>query len=167
MTRIALCPGSFDPLTHGHLDVIRRALSVFDEVIIGVARNARKQPLFSVEERVEMIQHALKDEQRIRVESFKGLTVQYAAQCQASAIVRGLRAVADFEYELQMANVNRKLNPDVQTLFMMTSEKFFFVSSQNIKEVARFGGDISALVPEFIAERTVAKLRGSTRAQTK
>ena len=158
MSLSGLYPGSFDPLTNGHLDIIRRALGIFDHLIVGIARDSRKKPLFTVEERQEMIQEALSAEPRAEVNVFEGLTVQYASACGASAIIRGLRAVADFEYELQMANMNRRLNPDVETLFMMTSENYFFVSSQNVKEVAALGGDISNVVPPSIAEKVISKL---------
>jgi pantetheine-phosphate adenylyltransferase len=156
--RVALYPGSFDPLTNGHLDIVERGLLVFDRLIVGIARNSRKDTLFSVDERREMILRAVDGDPRVEVDAFDGLTVEYATKRQVSAILRGLRAVADFEYELQMANMNRKLNSGLETLFMMTSENFFFVSSQNVKEIARFGGDVSALVPAFIAEQLASKL---------
>ena len=158
--RVAIYPGSFDPLTNGHLDLINRGLGVFDRLIIGIARNARKTTLFSVDERREMILGAMNGDPRVEVEAFEGLTVEYAVERGANVILRGLRAVADFEYELQMANMNRKLCSGVETLFMMTSEKYFFVSSQNVKEVASFGGDISDLVPPLIAEKLRLKLGG-------
>jgi len=158
--RVAIYPGSFDPLTNGHLDLIHRGLGVFDHLIIGIAHNARKTTLFTVDERKELIIGAMNGDPRIEVDAFEGLTVEYAVRRGATAILRGLRAVADFEYELQMANMNRKLCSGVETLFMMTSEKYFFVSSQNVKEVASFGGDISELVPPLIAERLKDKLGG-------
>lgn len=157
--RVALYPGSFDPLTNGHLDIIERGLLVFDRLIVGIAHNSRKQTLFSVDERKEMILRSVDRDPRVEVDAFEGLTVEYAVRRGVSAILRGLRAVADFEYELQMANMNRKLSPGLETLFMMTSENFFFVSSQNVKEIASFGGDISALVPAFAAEQLREKLR--------
>ena len=157
---ISLYPGSFDPITNGHLDICKRTLGVFDQLIIGIAINSRKEPLFSVEERVALIKEVFKDEPRVEVHAFEGLTIQYAKQCGASVIVRGLRAVADFEYELQMANMNKRLDPNIETLFMMTSEGYFFISSQNVKEVARFGGDIKHLVPPLVAEKVVTKLHG-------
>ena len=158
MSSVALYPGSFDPITNGHLDICKRTLGVFDRLIIGIAINSRKEPLFSAEERVDLINEVFKDEPRIEVRAFEGLTIQYAKQCGAEVIVRGLRAVADFEYELQMANMNKRLDPNIETLFMMTSEGYFFISSQNVKEVARFGGDIVHLVPPLVAEKVVAKL---------
>jgi len=150
-------PGSFDPLTNGHLDIIRRGVEVFDRIIVAIAENSRKRSLFTVEERLEITRAVVAEMPRVEVDAFEGLTVEYARKRGAVAIVRGLRAVADFEYELPMANMNRKLCPTIETLFMMTSEKFFFVSSQNVKEVARFGGDISKLVPPIVAERLRAK----------
>ena len=160
--RIAVYPGSFDPLTNGHLDIIHRGVQVFDRLVVSIAENSRKSSLFTVEERLEIIREVLADEPRVEVDAFEGLTVEYAVKRGAVAIVRGLRAVADFEYELQMANMNRKLSPSIETLFMMTSEKYFFVSSQNVKEVAQFGGDISELVPPQVAVRMAAK-NGSPR----
>jgi pantetheine-phosphate adenylyltransferase len=149
--RLAIYPGSFDPLTNGHLDIISRGLTVFDRLVVAVAENSRKRTLFTAEERVEMIRSVLSSEPRVEVDAFEGLTIDYAVRRGATAILRGLRAVADFEYELQMANMNRKLSADLETLFMMTSEKYFFISSQNVKEVARFGGRIDDLVPPLIA----------------
>jgi len=157
--RIAIYPGSFDPITNGHLDIALRAVTLFDRLIVAVACNSRKQTLFSAAERVDIIREVFSDEPRIEVDSFEGLTVEYARQKGACAVVRGLRAVADFEYELQMANMNRKLSPNLETIFMMTSEKSFFVSSRSVKEVAQFGGDISELVPLSAASRLTAKLR--------
>lgn len=167
MGRVAIYPGSFDPFTNGHLGIAQRALAVFDKLIIAIAINSRKQPFFSVEERVGMIGELLAREPRVEVQAFEGLTVGYAAQVGASVIIRGLRAVADFEYELQMANMNRKLQPNVETLFMMTSEPYFFVSSQNVKEVASFDGDITDLVPPLIADRVIAKVDELRRASSK
>ena len=155
--RVAVYPGSFDPLTNGHLDIIRRGVDVFDRIVVAIAQNARKNTLFTVEERLEITRQALAGMTRVEVDAFEGLTVEYAVRRGAVAIVRGLSAVADFEYELQMANMNRKLWPAIETLFMMTSEKYFFISSQNVKEVARFGGDISQLVPPLVAARLAAK----------
>ena len=159
MERIALYPGSFDPLTNGHMGIVERGLKAFDKMIIGVAINSRKKPLFTVPERVDMIRHVFKNEGRVQVCSFDGLTVNYAESINATVILRGLRAVADFEYEFQMANMNRKLNSSVETLFMMTEAPYFFVSSQNVKEVARFGGDISMVVPDYIRKKVHEKLR--------
>lgn len=159
MSLVALYPGSFDPFTNGHYGITQRSLKCFDKLVLGIARNSRKEPLFTVDERIEMIRRVLGDDERVEVCGFEGLTVNYAASIGASVIIRGLRAVADFEYELQMANMNRKLNPSIETLFMMTSEEYFFVSSQNAKEVASLGGNITGLVPPIIAEEVVAKFR--------
>lgn len=158
MPLTAVYPGSFDPFTNGHLGITQRSLQVFDKLIIGIAHNVRKKTMFTVDERIDMIRATIGDNPKVSVCPFEGLTVNYAASCGASVIVRGLRAVADFEYELQMANMNRKLNPSVETLFMMTSEEYFFVSSQNVKEVAGLGGNIEGLVPPIIAERILKKL---------
>jgi pantetheine-phosphate adenylyltransferase len=158
MERVALYPGSFDPFTNGHLGITERALTAFDKVIIGIARNSSKSPLFTVKERIPMIREVFENEPRVEVCTFEGLTVNYAASIDASVIIRGLRAVADFEYEFQMANMNRRLNPDVETLFMMTAAEYFFVSSQNVKEVARYSGDISGLVPASIGKLITEKM---------
>ena len=154
---VALYPGSFDPFTNAHLGIAMRTLKVFDRLVIAVARNSRKEALFSVREREDMIRKIFADDRRVEVCSFEGLTVSYAAKIGASAIIRGLRAVADFEYEMQMANMNRKLNGQIETLFIMTAEQYFFVSSRNVKEVAALGCDISGLVPPLVAERLTAK----------
>jgi pantetheine-phosphate adenylyltransferase len=158
MPSIALYPGSFDPFTNAHLGIAERTLKVFDRLVIAVAYNVRKQTFFNVDEREEMIRDVFRGDSRVEVCSFEGLTVSYASKIGASAIIRGLRAVADFEYELQMANMNRKLNDGIETLFIMTAEQYFFVSSRNVKEVATLGGDVSGLVPKFVCERLIAKL---------
>jgi pantetheine-phosphate adenylyltransferase len=161
--RIAIYPGSFDPITNGHVDIIIRSLTIFDIIIVGIAQNSRKKTLFSLEERKTMISETFKNEPKVEVDAFNGLTVEYAERKNACAILRGLRAVADFEYELQMANTNRKLNKNLETLFMMTSEKSFFVSSQNVKEVAAFGGDISELVPASVVKRIESKFKNKNK----
>lgn len=158
MTTIAVYPGSFDPLTNGHLDIIERGARLFDKLIVAIAHNTRKQSLFSVEERLEMIRQVVTDIPGVEVDNFEGLTVGYAASRGARVVLRGLRAVADFEYELQMANMNRKLSADVDTMFMMTSDKCFFVSSQNVKEVAVHGGDVSELVPPAVSRMIANKM---------
>ncbi|MCP4606804.1 MAG: pantetheine-phosphate adenylyltransferase [Proteobacteria bacterium] len=158
MALVALYPGSFDPFTNGHFGISERAMKVFDKLVVGIALNSRKKPFFSVEERVDMIRNALGNNPRVEVCAFKGLTINYAEKIGATVIIRGLRAVADFEYELRMANMNLKLNSSVETLFMMTSEEYFFVSSQNVKEVASLGGDISQFVPPVVEEHIIKKI---------
>lgn len=145
--RIAVYPGSFDPVTLGHLDVLDRASSIFDAVVVGVLANPGKEPLFTVEERIELLRAAIADRPRIDVTSFEGLTVDFAKSVNATAIVRGLRVTSDFEAEFQMALMNRRLNPDVNTVFLMTSFSNVFVSSSIIKEVCRLGGDVSEAAP--------------------
>ena len=140
-------PGSFDPLTNGHLSLIHRALSMFDRLIVAVAHNPKKQPLFSVEERMELIREAIDNDPRVEVDSFEGLLVNYARSRKVKLILRGLRAVSDFEYEFQMANMNRTLDSEIETVFVMTGEDYFYVSSQIVREVAALGGDVSNLVP--------------------
>lgn len=156
--KIAVYPGSFDPITFGHLDIINRALKIFDEVIIAVARNERKSPLFSVDERVELIKSVIKDSDRARVDTFDGLLVDYARSCRAQAIVRGLRAISDFEYELQMAQINRGISREVETVFLMTSVFYSFLSSSIVKEVHSLNGPIDGLVPPLVKKALDAKL---------
>ncbi|MDO4616697.1 MAG: pantetheine-phosphate adenylyltransferase [Lachnospiraceae bacterium] len=156
---IAVYPGSFDPVTNGHLDIIRRAAELFDQVVIGVLNNSAKTPLFSVEERVNILEKATRDISGVKVMSFSGLSVDFAKQCEANAIVRGLRAVTDFEYELQMAQTNRILATNVDTVFLTTSLEFAYLSSTTVKEVAKFDGDISQFVPAFVAEAIHAKMK--------
>lgn len=143
----AICPGTFDPVTNGHLDIIRRGLSIFDEIIIAVAENPKKKPLFSVKERVELVLKSIKGLKNVRVEPFHGLLVDYVKSKGGVAIIRGLRAVSDFEYELQMALMNRRLDTGIETVFMMPSEEFSFLTSTVVKEVASFGGSVTRLVP--------------------
>ena len=156
---IAVYPGSFDPATYGHLDVIRRASVSFDKVIVGVLHNSAKSPLFSVEERVNILKKATQDIPNVEVRSFSGLAVDFAKECQAHTIVRGLRAITDFEYELQMAQTNRVLAPDVDTMFLTTSLEYAYLSSTTVKEVAAFGGDISKFVPGFVMDEVHKKLK--------
>lgn len=152
MSRVAVFPGSFDPMTNAHLDVARRAASLFDRLVVGVLNNARKEPLFSVEERVALIEACVSElGDHVAVTSFDGLTVDFARQQGAGFIVRGLRAISDFEAELQMALTNRKLQPSVDTAFLMTALEYGYVSSSLAKEVARFGGDVSPMVPPPVA----------------
>ncbi len=151
----AIYPGSFDPITNGHLDILDRSLALFDEVIIVVAGSGRKNPLFAPEERVEMIREAVAERtasgKKVRVDLWSGLIMDYARDHQIRAVIRGLRAASDFEYEFMMAGMNRQINPDVETIFMMTGENLFFVSSSMIKELFHYGGDISQYVPESVS----------------
>ncbi len=156
--RRAIYPGSFDPVTIGHLDLIKRALSIFDEIIVGVAVNTEKQPLFTLEERVDFMSRAVRSLKGVRVEALDGLTVQYAVQSKARTIIRGLRATSDFDYEFQMALTNRKISKQVETVFLMPSEHHFFLSSRLIKEIAAFRGDVSEYVPDFVAKKLQEKL---------
>jgi pantetheine-phosphate adenylyltransferase len=158
MTRIAIYPGSFDPMTNGHLDVIRRSMVLFDKLVIAVASNQRKQPLFTLDERIALIREVLGDDANVEIDTFEGLLVEYAKRKGAIAVVRGLRAVADFEYEFEMASMNRRLAPNVETVFLMTHENYFYVSSHLVKEVASLGGDIDAFVPPAVAARLRARM---------
>ena len=147
----AIYPGSFDPVTYGHLDVIKRAAKMFDELIVSVLNNKVKTPLFSVEERVKILEEAVKDIPNVKVESFSGLLVDYAKEKEVHVVIRGLRAITDFEYELQNAQTNVKLsNGEVDTVFLTTSLEYAYLSSTSVKEIASFGGDISMCVPEFV-----------------
>jgi pantetheine-phosphate adenylyltransferase len=147
---LAVFPGSFDPITNGHLDIIARGLSVFDEVLIAILVNPEKSPLFSVEERVEIIRETYRKEPRVRVDTFSGLLVDYAERVGATVIVRGLRAISDFEFEFQMALMNRRLDPRIETVFMMPAEGYSYVSSRLVKEVFQLGGRVSELVPPVV-----------------
>jgi pantetheine-phosphate adenylyltransferase len=151
MTRIAIYPGSFDPPTRGHEDLIRRSLALADRVIVAVAVNVAKQPLFSVEERLDMLRKAAGDEPRVSFESFEGLLADFARRVGAGVVVRGLRAVSDFEYEFQMALMNRQLHPSLETVFLVPALDLTYLSSSLVREVARFGGDVSALVHPAVA----------------
>ncbi len=153
MGRIAVYPGSFDPITNGHIDIIERGLEIFDGVIVAIADNAQKKTLFTIDERVEMAKRALQAMPDVVVESFSGLLVDYVEKTNASVILRGLRATSDFEYEFQMAHMNKNLNKKLDTLFMMTGKDYFFISSRTVKEVASLGGDVNGLVPRIVAER--------------
>jgi len=156
-------PGSFDPITNGHLDIIERGLAVFDEVIIAILVNMDKKPLFTVEERVELIRETYKGESRVRVDTFSGLLVDYAERLGASVIVRGLRAISDFEYEFQMALMNRRLDPNIETVFMAPAESYSYVSSRLVKEVFQLGGPVGKLVPPVV-ERRLKEKYGAARA---
>jgi pantetheine-phosphate adenylyltransferase len=155
--RTAIYPGSFDPPTNGHVNIIERSLRLFDRVIVAVAHNVQKTALFSVDERKELIAACVRDG-RLEVDAFQGLLVNYARERGAVAVIRGLRAVSDFEYEFQMANMNRKLGSDVEAVFMMTNEENFYISSRLVREVAQFGGDIRGLVPPPVLDALGRKL---------
>jgi len=147
---IAVYPGSFDPITNGHLDILERGLQLFDKLIVAVAYNIEKKALFTVEERMNLIKKSVNGNKSVIVDSFEGLLVDYVKKVNAKFVVRGLRAMSDFEYEFQMASMNRNLNKDMDTLFMMTSKDYFFISSRTIKEVASFGGSVKGLVPPVV-----------------
>lgn len=153
----AIYPGTFDPITHGHFDVIERAVSIFEKVIVAVALNSPKQPLFTVAERINQIQGLVKNCKNIEVDSFKGLLVNYAKSRNARVIIRGLRAVTDFEYEQQLALMNRRLNDEIDTVFLMPSERFIYLDSSIVREVARLGGDLSHFVAPAVAEQLMRK----------
>ncbi|ANB61267.1 pantetheine-phosphate adenylyltransferase [Anoxybacteroides amylolyticum] len=152
MASIAVCPGSFDPVTYGHLDIIRRGAKVFDQVYVAVLKNSSKKPLFSVEERMELLKEVVKPFPNVVVESFNGLLVDYARSKKATTILRGLRAVSDFEYEMQITSMNRVLDENIETFFMMTNSQYAFLSSSIVKEVAKYNGNISDLVPPIVEE---------------
>ncbi|HDA3277185.1 TPA: pantetheine-phosphate adenylyltransferase [Listeria monocytogenes] len=157
--KIAVIPGTFDPITNGHLDIIERAAKIFDVLYVSVLNNSSKKPLFTIEERMEMIRQVTAHLPNVQVESASGLTVDYAATRGATAIVRGLRALSDFEYEMQIASMNRTLNAEIETFFIMTNTKYSFLSSSMVKEVAQYQGDISELVPEIVNEQVQAKFK--------
>ena len=159
----AIYPGSFDPVTNGHIDIIKRAAAISDELIVGVLQNKAKTPLFSVEERVIILREVTKNLKNVKIIPFEGLLIDFAAQMDAKVIVRGLRAITDFEYELQMSQTNRKLNADIETLFLTTSLEYSYLSSTTVKEVASFGGDITQFVPEFVAEKVTEKIKEKRR----
>ena len=159
MIRRAVYPGSFDPVTYGHIDIMTRAAQAVDELIVGVLENRAKIALFSVEERVKMIEIAMKDLPNVRVESFHGLSVDFAKEQGAGFIVRGLRAITDFDYELQMAQTNRIMAPGVDTIFLTTNLEYAYLSSTTVKEVASYGGDITKFVPEYVAREVVARYK--------
>ena len=162
-TVVAIYPGSFDPITNGHLDLIQRASTLFDKLIVAILRNDEKQALFSVEERTEMLQEVVRDFADVEVASFNGLLVDYAAERGASVILRGIRAVSDYEYELQMALMNRRLRPEIETVFLLAREAHSFISSLLVKEVIRLGGNIAGLVPASVEGRLRRRLLGEPR----
>ncbi len=151
--KVAIYPGSFDPITNGHVDIIERAAKLFEKVIVAAIRNPEKKPRFSLDQRVEMLKESLSQYKNVEVESFDGLLVDYARKNKANIIVRGLRAVSDFDYEFQMALTNRKMAPEIETVFFMTDYKYSYLSSSFVKQIVRLGGDISALVPKAVARR--------------
>lgn len=155
----AIYPGSFDPITFGHLNLIDRGLKVFDELVVAIAPNVDKQPLFSVEERAAMIRESVGDNPRVEIDTFEGLLVNYAERRKPAVILRGLRAISDFEFEFQMAHMNRRLQPDLETVFMMTGEDHFYVSSRLVREIASFGGSVRGLVPEHVEHRLVERFK--------
>jgi pantetheine-phosphate adenylyltransferase len=155
---IAVCPGSYDPVTYGHLDLIERGARVFDRLIVAVLQNIQKEPLFDLGERVEMLKEATRQMENVEIDVFEGLLVDYARKRGARVVVRGIRAVSDYEYELQMALMNRKMEPQIETVFMLPGEAFSFLSSSLVKEIARLGGSIHGLVPPFVEERLKAKV---------
>jgi len=156
--KIAVYPGSFDPVTNGHLDVISRATTLFDQIIVGVLNNSAKSPLFSVEERVNILTKVTEHIPNIEVKSFSGLSINFVRECNANVIIRGLRAITDFEYELQMAQTNRVLAPNIDTMFLTTCLEYAYLSSTTVKEVALFGGDISKFVPQYVEAEIQQKL---------
>lgn len=155
---IAVYPGSFDPVTNGHLDIIERAAKIFDLLIVTVFRNAGKNPLFTMEERVELLREATAHIPNVRIDSFNGLLTEYARKQGARVVIKGLRAVSDFDYELQMALMNKKLDPELETLFMMTGQKYSYLSSSIVKELASFGGCVEGLVPPNVAKKLGEKM---------
>ncbi|TGU72829.1 pantetheine-phosphate adenylyltransferase [Geomonas terrae] len=157
--RVAVYPGSFDPVTYGHLDIIDRALKIFDGVIVAVARNSEKNALFTVQERIDMLTEILKDRPQARVETFEGLLVDYVRQAGATVVIRGLRAVSDFEFEFQLAQMNRNITREVETLFMMTSVPYSYLSSSIVKEVSHLNGPVDKLVPPLVKNALDEKFR--------
>jgi pantetheine-phosphate adenylyltransferase len=162
--RTAIYPGSFDPLTNGHLDVIQRAAKLFDRVIVAVAQNDSKQPLFTLAERLALVKAAIQHLPHVEADSFDGLLIEYAARQKAQAVVRGLRAVSDFEFEFQLALMNRKLNENVEAIFMMPKDTYTFLSSRIVKEIARLGGDVSPFVPPHVQVALRKKLKPRKKA---
>lgn len=156
---IAIYPGTFDPLTNGHLDLIHRGSRIFDQLIVAILRNSEKTPLFSLEERIGMLKECTADLPNVRVDTFEGLLVDYAAQQKASAVLRGIRAVSDYEYELQMALMNRKLDSRIETIFMMPAEAYSYLSSRLVREIAQLGGSVTGLVPEMVEDRLRRKIK--------
>ncbi|SFC04824.1 pantetheine-phosphate adenylyltransferase [Peribacillus sp. B-H-3] len=163
MSKIAVCPGSFDPITFGHLDIIQRSAKVFEEVYVVVLNNSAKNSLFSIEDRLALIQKATEHIPNVKVDSFQGLLVDYAKSIKADAIIRGLRAISDFEYEMQGTSMNRLLNEKIETFFIMTNNQYSFLSSSIVKEVAKYGGDISELVPAIVKDALHEKFNSAQK----
>lgn len=159
MSNIAVYPGSFDPITMGHVDIINRLTPLYDEVIVLIAQSSQKQAMFTVEERKELIEKSLVGAKNVKVDIFEGLTVEYMKKVNARVIVRGLRAVVDFEYEMTMANMNKKLAPDIETLLVFASPEYYYISSRGVKEVAVNGGALKGLVPQIVIEAMQAKIK--------
>ncbi|MGX4669123.1 pantetheine-phosphate adenylyltransferase [Cerasibacillus sp. JNUCC 74] len=159
MTRLAICPGSFDPVTYGHLDIIKRGAKIFDHVIVAVFNNQSKDPLFTVEERIELLKESTKELSNVTVDSSNSLLMDYAKSKNAQAIIRGLRAVSDFEYEMQITSMNRHLYEDIETFFMMTKNQYSFLSSSIVKEVAKYRANVSEMVPKVVQEALEKKFR--------
>ena len=159
MKKIAVYAGSFDPVTYGHIDIIKRAAKIFDRIIVAVAHNTEKAPLFSINERISMVKKAVRNLPNVRVDDFTGLAVDYVSRSGGNVLIRGLRMVSDFEYEFQMALTNRKLNEKIETIFLMPNEAYSYLSSTLIKEAASLGADVSNFVPDFIARELKAKLK--------
>jgi pantetheine-phosphate adenylyltransferase len=160
MSRTAIIPGSFDPVTLGHLDIITRGAKVFDRIIVSVLNNQHKNPLFTIEERIELLKESTSSLENVEVDSFNGLLIDYVKEKNANAIIKGLRAVSDFEYELQMASINRKLDENVETFFMMTNNQFSYLSSSIVKEVAKYGAPVNDLVPPPVERALTKKFSG-------
>jgi pantetheine-phosphate adenylyltransferase len=160
-TGIAIYPGTFDPVTRGHIDICQRALKMFDQVVIGVADSLAKEPFFDIDERLEMLQIAFADNDRILVKPFSGLLIEFARECGAEVIVRGLRAISDFEYEVQLAGMNESLAPEIETVFLTAAQRYAFVSSSLVREIARLDGDVSEFLHPEILQRLTAKLKAS------
>ena len=155
---LAIYPGSFDPTTNGHLDLIERGAKIFEELVVAILRNSEKTPMFTVAERLEMLRELTAGLKNVRLDTFDGLMVDYASRVKAKAVLRGIRAISDYEYELQMALMNRKLRPELETVFMMPAEQYSYLSSRLVREVAQLGGSIKGLVPEMVEQRLKEKL---------
>ena len=167
MKRIAVYPGTFDPVTKGHMDLVERSLRMFDRVIVAIAENPKKTPLFSLQERIDMFRKAIGRRSNVMIEGFDCLLVDYMKEKKAVGLIRGLRAVSDFEYEMQMALMNRRLDEDIETVFLMPSEEYSFITSTIVKEAASYGGDVSSLVPKIVVQRLKKKYRSRQKCSGK